>query len=556
MKVGEYLFRRLKAEGVEHVFGIPGDFALPLFSSLEEADLQIVVNTHEPATGFAADAYARLRGLGVAVVTFGAGALNMVNSIAQAYAERSPVLVVSGAPEIQGRRVDALLHHKVKTFESQLSVYREITGAAAAVNDPDSAAETIDQVLEVIAQTKRPGYLEIPRDVVVARVKHAPRSRPLAPAPDPAALQEGMAEVVGRLSRSARPVIYAGVEIQRFKLREKLIALVEKLNLPIATSIEGKAVFPEDHPNFVGIYMGRVGSEVARRFVEESDCLLMLGAFLTDVNTGLFTAKVDRGSVISASADDLSVGYHRYPDITLTECIEYLLQAEDLARREFVPPEQAESPSPPPSGKLWIAQIIDELNALIVPDPERYVVVSDVGDRLYASIDLRSDYFLGPGYYNSMGFGVPAAVAAQLASPDRRTIALVGDGGFQMTGQELSTAKRLGVNPIVIVCNNGGYAMMEAIAGHKPYFDLQAWDYVGFARALGGKGVQVESRHELRGAFQLAEAGAEFFLIEARLDPTDLSPGWQRIAAEIKSRIKAGSRDRGSGVRDQGAMSG
>lgn len=535
MRVGEYLFKRLKALGVEHIFGIPGDFALPLFRALDEAGLKCVVTTHEPSAGFAADAYARLRGLGAAVVTFGAGALNMVNAIAQAYAEKSPVLVISGAPEIQGRKVDALLHHKVKTFESQLNVYKEITGCAIALNDPSSAMEEMERTFETILRTKRPGYLEVPRDVADAKVRGVSKIRSAPPAKDPAALKEAMQEVVFRLNSSQRPVVYAGVEVVRFNLREKLIALVEKLNLPLATSIEGKAVFPEDHPNFVGIYMGRAGSELAREYVEGSDCLLMVGAFLTDVNTGLFTAKVDRPNVISASSEEIAVSYHRYPDVNLVDFIEYLLASDEVKRQEFIRPEPLQAPRPPSPGRLRTADIIEELNAFVVPG--RYIVVSDVGDCLYASIDLRTDHFLGPGYYNSMGFGVPAAVAAQLAVPDRRAIAVVGDGGFQMTGMELSTAKKLGLNPIVILWNNGGYATMQALAGRKPYFTLHPWDYVGIAKALGGRGIRVETRGELREALKAAEGSPVFFLIEAVIDSDDISPAWQRIAKEVRARI-------------------
>ncbi|HSD50501.1 MAG TPA: thiamine pyrophosphate-binding protein, partial [Candidatus Methylomirabilis sp.] len=143
MRVGEYLFQRLKALGVRHSFGIPGDFVLPLYQALERTSIRPIVVTHEPAAGFAADAYARLKGLGVALVTYGAGALNLVNAIAQAYAERSPVLVVSGAPEIRDRRLETLVHHKVRSFESQLIVYQEITCATAALNDPRTALEEI-----------------------------------------------------------------------------------------------------------------------------------------------------------------------------------------------------------------------------------------------------------------------------------------------------------------------------------------------------------------------------------------------------------------------------
>src|SRR5688572_10198775 len=257
MNVGEYLFGRVRDAGVDHVFGIPGDFVVPHFEAAERAGFSIVPTAHEPGAGFAADAYARLRGLGMVLTTFGAGALNMVNAIAQAYAEKSPVLVVSGAPEVQGRRIDALFHHRVKSYDSQLNVYREVTGAAAALNDPAVAVEAIDAVLDVVTCTKRPGYIEIPRDILLANVRPAPGGRPPRPQPEPAAVQEAMAEASDRIRRSTSPVVYAGVETERFRLRADLIAVVERLGVPVVTSIEGKSVFPEYHPNFVGIYMGQ-----------------------------------------------------------------------------------------------------------------------------------------------------------------------------------------------------------------------------------------------------------------------------------------------------------
>ncbi|MFQ5881005.1 MAG: alpha-keto acid decarboxylase family protein [Candidatus Methylomirabilales bacterium] len=535
MKIGEYLFRQVKAKGVDHTFGIPGDFSLPLWEAQEAAGLQPVVVSHEPSAGFAADAYARLRGLGVALVTFGAGGLNMVNPIAQAYAERSPVLVLSGAPEIRDRDLDALLHHRVKTFESQFNVYREVTAAAAVLHDPATALGEIDRVLTTILHLKRPGYLEVPRDMVEVAGR-APGSRTGARQPGRAALEEAMGEVVGRLNRSLRPVIYAGVEIERFDLREKLIALVEKLNLPIATSLEGKTVFPENHPHFVGLYMGQVGSEVARKTIEEADCVLMLGAFLTDVNTGLFTAKIDRAKLISASSEEVVVSYHRYPEVSLVDLIDYLLASREVRSHSLPPLPEAGRPKGRLGERLEPLTIIEEINRFL--QPGRYIVLSDVGDCLYASVDLRTDHFLGPGYYNSMGFGVPAAIAAGLAVPERRAVAFVGDGGFHMTGMELGTARRLRLNPIIILWNNGWYGTLKAIAGPKRYFDLPSWDYVAMARSMGGDGVRVRTRRQFRQALEQAAGSKTFFLIEAILPADRMSRTWQRIAAEVRSRLR------------------
>ncbi len=535
MKIGEYLFHQIKVRGIDHTFGIPGDFALPLWQAQEAVGLQAVVMTHEPSAGFAADAYARLRGLGVAMVTFGAGGLNMVNPIGQAYAERSPVLVVSGAPEIKDRDLDALLHHRVKNFESQLNVYREVTAAAVALNDSTTALGEIDRVLATILQLKRPGYLEVPRDMVQVAGRPS-ESRAGTRRPGREALEEAMDEVVSRLNRSLSPVIYAGVEIERFDLREKLIALVEKLNLPLVTSLEGKTVFPENHPNFIGLYMGQVGSDVARETIEKADCVLMLGAFLTDVNTGLFTARIDRGKLISASSEEVVVSYHRYPEVSLVDLVDHLLASREIRSHHFSRLAEAGTLKEELGQRLEPPTIIEEINRFL--QPGRYIVLSDVGDCLYASVDLRTDHFLGPGYYNSMGFGVPAAIAAGLAVPERRAIAFVGDGGFHMTGMELATARRLGLNPIVILWNNGCYGTLKAIAGPRPYFELPPWDYVAIARSLGGDGARVRTRQEFRQALEQAAESQTFFLIEAILPGDRMSRTWQRIASEVRSRLR------------------
>src|SRR6516225_3899027 len=215
LKLTEYLFSRLRELGVDRTFGIPGDFVLPVYAAQEAFGMPTVVCAHEPGVGFAADAYARFRGLGVALVTYGPGALNTLNPVACAYAEQSPLLVVSGGPEVALRRPELHLHHVIKTFDSQLQIYREVTVDAAILDDAESAAETIDRVLRAVVKYKRPGYLEIPRDRVHASVS-APASRlELDPRPDESAalagaLDEAVGEIAAMLSVARRPILYVG----------------------------------------------------------------------------------------------------------------------------------------------------------------------------------------------------------------------------------------------------------------------------------------------------------------------------------------------------------
>src|SRR4051812_29616365 len=166
MPMGEFLFAYLHRRGVRHSFGVPGDFALPTFAWLDKSPIQNVTMTHEPGAGFAADAYSRLNGIGLVCVTYCVGGLNVLNAIAGAYAEKSPVVVISGAPGRKDREKDPLLHHKVKTFETQRRVYDEVTVATATLLDEERAAAEIVRCVEACLRHKRPVYIEVPHDMV------------------------------------------------------------------------------------------------------------------------------------------------------------------------------------------------------------------------------------------------------------------------------------------------------------------------------------------------------------------------------------------------------
>ena len=534
MKISDYLFQRLRDHRVEVTFGIPGDFALPLYAAQERCGMPTVVMTHEPSAGYAADVYARLRGLGVAIVTYGAGALNMVNPVAMAYAEESPVLVLSGAPESTIRRSDMWFHHRVKHWETQIRVYEEITEAAAVLKDGYTAAYEIDRVLHVIRSTSRPGYLEIARDLVNAELDpHGPTFQP--PQRDPDGLQEALDEIAERLNRSQRPVLFVGQEVERFGLMARLLELVERLNLPVATSLIGKTVIPESHPNFIGNYMGRVSHAGVREVVEDADCILALGIRFTDMDTGGFSAQIEPQRVIQATASQVRISHHVYPGVTLADIVQGLLARDDLRRRDAVP-QIAPEPRPTASGPgLTMDGIFEELNGFLQPN---HIVVSDVGDPLFGAVSLRAGLFIGAGYYASMGLAVPGCIGAQLAEPARRPVVVVGDGAFKMDGVELSTAVDLGLNPIIIVINNGTFSTLRAMDRDRPYMKVRPWDYVGLARALGAEGERAETQEAFRAALRTAEGQSGVYLIDAVIPEDNLSSALRRMADEFGARLR------------------
>jgi indolepyruvate decarboxylase len=549
VRVGDYLIERLRAHGVEHVFGVPGDFVLGFMKDLEDSPLRLITTCDEQGAGFAADAYARLRGLGVVCVTYGVGGLKVANTTGQAYAEESPVLVISGAPSFSERRRHPLLHHKVRTYDTQFRVFRHLTAAAAVLDTPEDALREIDRVLDAVCRLKRPGYIELPRDIVEVE---APRVPPL-PAPpdesDPRTLAAALAEATEWIARARQPVIVLGVELDRFDLIEPAMRFVDRSGIPTTVALLDKSAVDERHPSFIGVYAGALGRREVQEYVEGSDCLIRLGTLPTDVNLGIYTADLDPAHCIDATRDRLAIGLHTYERVRLADFVEGLAGAGLPRRTERDhprPPAAVAEPAESPDDPVTVAGLFRRLGAFL---SEGLIVLADPGDALFAAIDLpvyEARDFLAPAFYASLGFAVPAAIGAQLAQPDERPLVLVGDGAFQMTGMELSTCAKYGLDPIVIVLNNAGYTT-ERLIIDGPFNDVQSWDYSKLPEVINaGRAHRVETFGDLDRA--LADArrrDGQFVLLDVRLDKLDVSSALRRLGASLQQAAQGEAADNG-----------
>lgn len=539
--VGSYLIQRLQDYGVEDVFGIPGDFVLQFYGMLQDSPIRVVGTTREDCAGYAADGYARVHGLGAVCVTYCVGGLSLCNSIAGAYAEKSPVIVISGAPGVEERRTDPLLHHRVRDFHTQREVFEKLTVASALLDDPLTAFREIDRCLEAAVRFKRPVYLELPRDRVTAQspYPYEPKTEKLKS--DRNALQAAIAEANELINKSERPCIIAGVEIHRFGLQEDVIDLAEKTRIPMCATLLGKSVVSEKHPLYLGVYEGAMGRETIRRYVEESDCVILLGTFMTDINLGIYTANLDPGKCIYATSEKLRMGHHHFHDVLLSDFLKGLVKSGIKPTKRPLPDISRPIDEPfvlKAEAKITVKRLFQRINHLL---DENMVVVADVGDSLFAAADLtiyRHTEFLSPAYYTSMGFAIPAAVGAQVANPKLRPIVLVGDGAFQMTCLELSTATKLGFNPIVIVLNNKGYTT-ERFLQEGPFNDIPNWNYHRMPDLLGsGWGFEVRTEGDLDQSLEAALANKDTFsLLNVHLEPTDISPALDRLAKRLSKRL-------------------
>ncbi len=535
--LGEVLLHSLHDHGVREIFGIPGDFVLPFFKVIEDTGtLPFYTLSHEPAVGFAADAAARFHGgLSVAVATWGAGAFNLVNPIAGAYAERVPVVVISGAPGVHERQSGWRLHHMSREIDTQTRIFREITCDMAVLDDPARAPVDIARVLRSAREYSLPVYLELPRDLVGASATPVP---PLPPSPvSAAALAEAADEILGRLRRADAPCIMVDIEVRRYGVEDAVAELAGRLGIPVVTTFMGRGLLSAYRDLVRGTYMGAAGQRAVTELVERSDGLLLLGVILSDTNFAVSERKIDIRQAMLAIDRQVWIGHHVYQDIPMDRLVAALLDRAPPGRAErpdALPPQRfpgglvADGTAVAPSD---VAAAINDLFARHGPMP----IAADMGDCLFTAMEVRDTDLVAPGYYAGMGYGVPAGLGACVAAGGRPLI-LVGDGAFQMTGFELGNCRRYGWDPIVIVFNNASWEMLRVFQPESRFNDLDDWRFAELAGPLGGDGVRVCTRAELIAALARAHATrGRFQLIEVMLPRGQTSDTLARFVAGFKA---------------------
>ena len=547
--VSRYILHRLKQAGVDHLFGVPGDYVLDFLDEVMAGPIRWVGTCNELNAGYAADGYARLKGLGGAVVTYGVGGLSILNAVAGAYAEQVPLVVVSGAPPARRREAGARVHHLVDNYQLQLDVYRKITAAAVLLTDPETAPDEIDRVVATCLSRKLPGYIELPADMA-GKPCRSPAGDLVPPRAesDPAQLAAAVAETAARFDRAAHPLVLAGMELARQRLGPDALRLVETVEIPFASMLSSKSLLPEFHPQFVGIYQGGWSRETVRRQVEEADCLLSLGVWLTDLDTGLFSTHFDAGRTISADSGRVRAGDRVFANVQLGDFVRALVPA--LRPRSYLEshPAQPRKPRMPftarPARELTAPRLYECLDSLL---DDQMVLLAEPGDAFCAAPDFlieEAENFIVQTYYASIGYCTPAALGVAVARPDKRPVVLTGDGALQMTAQEISTLIRNRCPAIVVVVNNDGYLIERELHVDGAYNDLQMWRYAelpGVFDKAGGfaAGTRATTEEEFVAALERARREKDrFHLIEAWLSGRDCSTGLRRLGEAFRRQQK------------------
>jgi len=548
--VGSYLAQRLEEVGVRDYFAIPGDFNLSLLDEfLKNPRLKMINCCNELNAGYAADGYAREKGVAALVLTFGVGGLSAVNAVAGAFAEDLPVIVVSGGPNVNSLTENRVLHHTLAQPEEGCkfvqTIYKEITAHAVVIREASTAAFRIDEAIRIALAARKPVYIEIACNLAGALISR-PNALSLTPTlqSDQNSLQKAVKHVAAFLNGARQPVLVAGGRLRAGDAMAAFATLAAKCAYGVACMPNAKSFFPETSRQFMGIYWGSASSQGCREVVESSDAYLFAGPIFSDYTTVGFSALVQPARLVEASPEGILVEGQVYHGIALSEFLTALAakltpnptSLEVYRRVKEVP--RATPPAGPKEATLSTRRLFHHINESL---DGMTTIVAETGDSWFNGMDLclpDGCKFEIQMQYGSIGWSVGAFLGLAAANPERRVIGLIGDGSFQMTAQEVSTILRYNYPGIIFLLNNGAYTI-EVMIHDGPYNILQNWNYAALVETFKGASsvltFAVRTERELVSALKKAHAFQGLTFVEVILDRTDCNKallGWGTAVAD------------------------
>jgi indolepyruvate decarboxylase len=484
----QYVLSRLQEIGISDVFGVPGDYAFPVNDAIcNDPNMRWIGCCNELNAAYAADGYARIRGMAALCTTYGVGELSAINGIAGSYAEHLPIFHLVGTPNMGTQSARAIMHHTLGNGEYGLfQKMSEPVVCAMAVMTPQNVAMETERLIAAALYHRRPVYMAFPADYANQPVLSSASPVP-TPESDPQSLKAAVDTIVGAVAVSERPCFLPGILLARTGTQKIMEKVIDRSGLPFATMFMGKSVLDEQHPGYIGMYDGRLMNENVRAYVENCDVLIEAGTMMSDFNSGAFTAKIDPSKIISIQHHRTVVFGKAFPNIEMKDILSCM--AERLPYREIkkIPVCSLGAVRGKATDPITTATLYPRWANFI---QENDILIAETGT---ASMGLgfarmpRGATFHNQTLWGSIGWATPASFGAAVAAPDRRVVLVTGDGSFQLTAQEISQFGRLCLKPVIFILNNAGY-LIERLLCKDPdiaYNDIASWRYSKLPHALG-----------------------------------------------------------------------
>lgn len=539
VRAAELLVKCLENEGVEYIFGIPGEENIGVMDALLDSKIKFITTRHEQGAAFMADVYGRLTGrAGVCMSTLGPGATNLVTGVADANMDRAPIVAIAG----QG--ATTRLHKESHQILDLVNLFDPITKYSVQILEPEIVPEVVRKAFK-FAEAEKPGaaFIDFPENVAEDQVADMSPLRVQKAAAPVAPLGKAQ-QVIDALNEAKNPIIIAGNGVIRFDASAELQAFAEAAHAPVATTFMAKGALPSSHPLSIGT-VGLKAHDLVAFGIEESDLVICVGLDMVEYTPSYWNPNADI-KIINVDASPAEVDTHFIPEIgmigdlkdslrrlaekTIKHADNSVAKLHDSITKELN--AHADDNSYPPKPQ----KIISDLRAVMNPED---IVISDVGAhkmwmaRMYQA--ERPNTCIISNGFASMGIALPGAIAAKLVNPDKNILAVAGDSGFMMNNQEIETALRLGLNITIIIFNDNKYGLIEwhqlREYGRKSHIDVTNPDFVKFAESFGAKGYRVDKTEDLQSVLETAMNDGTVSVIDC---PVDYSEN-MKLTARLKT---------------------
>ncbi|MBG3079109.1 alpha-keto acid decarboxylase family protein [Proteus mirabilis] len=510
----EYILNRLYDLGISDIFGVAGDYAFPIEDTICNSNhLRWIGNCNELNAAYAADGYARIKGMAALSTTFGVGELSAINAIAGSYAENLPIFHLVGMPASGVQKSKRLVHHTLGNGD--FDIFYQLAqrlACAHAILTPENCIAEMERLIATALKERRPVYIGLPSDYAVMPViENTSVTTPKKPISDKEILEKVASLIIDKLTQSNNICVLPGILSARLGLSDNVQAFIDKTGLPYATMFMDKSILSESNAQYVGMYDGKLMTPDVREFVENSEYILGIGAMMTDFNTGSFTASIKPTQFISIMSDYVEIDSVVYDDIYMEDVLSALTKQLPYKKYHQIKAKGLNNAVLSEHGEITAQYLYPRLEKFFKPND---IIIAETGTSsmgLGFALLPEGAQFHNQTLWGSIGWATPASFGAALAAPEKRVILITGEGSHQLTVQEISQFVRFGLKPIILVLNNDGYLIERLLCDYPEayYNDLAQWNYHQLPKAFGAKDwhcEKVTTIDELNKALEIAES--------------------------------------------------
>lgn len=545
--VAEYVLNRLADLGIDRVFGVPGDYAFPFDDAIEASErLQWIVCANELNAAYAADGYARIKGVSILSTTYGVGELSAINGVMGARAQRLPVFHIVGAPSTRIQKQGLITHHTLG--DGVFNNFQHISGSACCVTanlTPDNVVSEMERVISEALRLSAPAYITVPMDlakmpIIGTAVKGQVLANIKRVKSDPESLTAALSFAIEKINAAKSIVALPTYLVGNYGLRDSLLAFLNQTKMSFATTPMDKGIVSESHPQYLGIYSGAWSSPQGLNVaIESADLVLDIGGVVfEDFNTTFWSSTVAKEKLLTIGDNFVRLGDTIFTGVALEDILKGL-----TANLKKLPKLKFSSSLSPLSLKAEPSQPTSSAN--LYPRIQKMLRAGDVYVVETGSCTMHSTPMLlpeGVGFqtqtlWGSIGWATPAAMGICMANQQGRTVLITGDGSHQLTANEIGVMGRYGVKPIIFVLNNGLYGV-EIVLSEKglSYDDLARWNYAQIPAAMGCSAwfsARVSTVAELDAAIERAQAHDGASYIEVMIAADESQPLPENIQGQI-----------------------